>query len=187
MPTFAVHARYRGTAKRRAALVKQSAEALSVLDGMAPFEVVDVEDIATTSTTPRAVVDTIMVLLSDGDWAVGVSFAHSAQLAKKQAADCLRKRAKAGVVQVNCQPFHGVTSSDIESVFVLAAFVLARRTPEGREATSYMRRGFTQVEAAEYLGITKQAMSQRLQAAGWQAENAAWQLAVHLLTRLAEG
>ena len=80
----------------------------------------------------------------------------------------------------------GVGATDVVAVFMLIAQILTRRTPEGREATSFMRRGYSQIEAAEQLGISKQAMSQRLQAAAWQAENAGWQLAVNLLTRLDE-
>ena len=57
---------------------------------------------------------------------------------------------------------------------------------EGREATSLVRRGLTQSDAAAELGISKQAMSQRLQAAGWPAERAGWQLALNLLTRAAQ-
>ncbi|MDN6619650.1 MAG: DNA-binding protein, partial [Corynebacterium variabile] len=43
-----------------------------------------------------------------------------------------------------------------------------------------------QTEAADYVGISKQAMSQRLAAAGWQAEQAGWMLAVHMLRRVTE-
>ena len=46
-----------------------------------------------------------------------------------------------------------------------------------------MRGGLNQNEAAEELGISKQAMSQRLQAAGWAAETAGCQLAVNLIEK----
>ena len=74
-------------------------------------------------------------------------------------------------------------ASDITAAFTLLAHMLARRTAEGREATALMRQGHLQSEAAEMVGISKQAMSQRLAAAGWQAEQAGWQLAVHMLAR----
>ena len=64
---------------------------------------------------------------------------------------------------------------------------LSKRTFEGREATSLVRSGLNQNEAAAELGISKQAMSQRLQAAGWQAESAGWRLAVNLLARAEAG
>lgn len=77
-------------------------------------------------------------------------------------------------------------AEDITAAFTLLAHVLSRRTPEGREATALMRQGHLQTEAAEIVGITKQAMSQRLAAAGWQAEQAGWTLAVHMLRRASE-
>ncbi|WP_244970676.1 hypothetical protein [Gordonia jinghuaiqii] len=52
----------------------------------------------------------------------------------------------------------------------LIADIVAARSPAGIEAVAAMRRGLTQVEAASELGITPQAMSQRLRAAGWDLE-----------------
>lgn len=77
-------------------------------------------------------------------------------------------------------------ADDVAAAFTLLAHVLSRRTKEGREATALLRAGHLQSEAAEMVGITKQAMSQRLAAAGWQAEQAGWSLAVHLLARIEE-
>lgn len=77
-------------------------------------------------------------------------------------------------------------AEDVTAAFTLLAHVLSRRTPEGREATALMRQGHLQTEAAEIVGISKQAMSQRLAAAGWQAEQAGWTLAVHMLRRASD-
>lgn len=77
-------------------------------------------------------------------------------------------------------------AEDITSAFTLLAHVLGRRTEEGREATALLRAGHLQSEAAQIVGISKQAMSQRLHAAGWHAEQAGWSLAVHMLARVDE-
>lgn len=77
-------------------------------------------------------------------------------------------------------------AEDIAAAFSLLAHVLARRTKEGREATAMLRAGHLQSEAAQIVGISKQAMSQRLAAAGWHAEQAGWNLAVHMLARIDE-
>ena len=77
-------------------------------------------------------------------------------------------------------------AADIAATFALIAHVLLKRTLEGREATALVRRGMNQNEAAEALGISKQAMSQRLQAAGWQAEQAGVTLALNLIRRAAQ-
>ena len=186
MAVFALHVRYRGEAPRRAEFVSRSAEALSTLDGVGSFEYLDVENIRALVATPRAVVDTTMVLLSDGDWAVGIGYGPTSDSALGKATRSMSKKAKPGTVSASMDAAGGVGATDVVAVFMLIAQILTRRTPEGREATSFMRRGYSQIEAAEQLGISKQAMSQRLQAAAWQAENAGWQLAVNLLTRLDE-
>lgn len=184
---LAVHARYRGKEARRALLVKRSAEALSTLEGVGEFRVLGVEDICAVVDSPGALCDTVMALLSDGSWAVGIGLAPGAtdeDLARDTATGSLRGGARAGTVKVASLPKGKSTlSEDIAAVFALMGHVLSKRTMEGREATSLVRSGLNQNEAAEELGISKQAMSQRLMAAGWQAESAGWRLAVNLLTR----
>ncbi|AKK11106.1 DNA-binding protein [Corynebacterium uterequi] len=171
---LALHARYRGRETDRAAIVARSAQALATLPGVSPFEVLGVEDIRTTITTPEALTNLTMALLSDGGWAVGIGIAVPSQ-ARTAASAAVSRRA--GQVRVR-----GAAGAEyVEAAFVLLSQVLAKRTYEGREATSLVRRGLNQNEAAEELGISKQAMSQRLQAAGWAAEQAGWRLAVHLI------
>lgn len=194
---FAIHARYRGRAIRRAELVSRSAVALSTLPGVDTFEVLGVEDICALVESPAAVADTTMALVSAGEWAVGIGIYPDAQRptatdTKRLASSAVGSRARAGMVYVRVHAARGDKAtadrwaSDIAACFLLLGTVLGKRSLEGREATSLMRRGLNQNEAAEELGITKQAMSQRLQAAGWQAETAGWQLAVNLVARAAD-
>lgn len=192
---LAVHARYRGKMIRRADLVKRSAAALSTLEGVGTFEVLGVEDICAVIDAAQPACDVVMALLSDGEWAVGLGInpslgpedETSAEQVRKLASSALGpigRSARAGSVKVKVA---GSTQAidtaafDIAATFQLLGQVLSKRSLEGREATSLMRRGLNQNEAAEELGISKQAMSQRLQAAGWQAENSGWRLAVHLI------
>ncbi|MCS5479500.1 MarR family transcriptional regulator [Corynebacterium sp. YIM 101645] len=188
---LAVHARYRGKEARRALLVKRSAEALSTLEGVGEFQLLGVEDICAVVDSPAALCDTVMALLSDGSWAVGIGVVPGTtdeDLTRSTASGALRGGARAGTVKVASLP-KGTSSlaEDIAAVFALVGHVLSKRTLEGREATSLVRSGLNQNEAAEELGISKQAMSQRLQAAGWQAESAGWRLAVNLLARAEAG
>lgn len=185
---LAVHARYRGRSVRRAELVNRSAAALSTLNGVGEFELLGVEDICAIVDTPTAVCDLAMALLADGDWAIGIGVipgdsAEESQV-KKTAGSALKGASRAGQVYAKVG-VRGRASqaSDIAATFALLGFVLHKRTVEGREATSLVRSGLNQNEAAEELGISKQAMSQRLQAAGWSAEMQGWQLAVNLLDR----
>ena len=180
---IAVHARYRGRDSRRADLVKRSAEALSTLDGVGRFEVVGVEDIRAHVDNAEAACMLVMALLSDGSWAVGIGITDDGP-AVYAASDAVGTKAgSVGVVVDKHEP--GTDAADIASAFALLGHVLVKRTVEGREATSLVRSGLNQNEAAAELGISKQAMSQRLQAAGWQAEQAGWQLAVNLMSRAA--
>lgn len=192
---WALHARYRGRDTRRAELVKRFAEALSTLEGAGQFEVIGVEDIRAHITSPVTTCDVVMALLAAGDWAIGIGVVPTVdgtvdesdeaiiEQVKKISSDALRPTAKAGTVKVriagtkrdNTQAFN------ISAAFTLIGQVLSKRTIEGREATALVRSGLNQNEAAQELGISKQAMSQRLQAAGWQAESAGWQLAVNLI------
>ncbi|MBZ8177802.1 MarR family transcriptional regulator [Corynebacterium poyangense] len=183
---LAVHARYRGRSSRRADLVARSAQALATLPGVGTFDVLGVEDICAVVESPESVCDLVMALLSDGDWAIGIGVlpeSNSAATTKSVATGSLPRQARAGIVKATVQDHPKEISTDIEAVFALLGQVLQKRTMEGREATSLVRRGLNQNEAAEALGISKQAVSQRLQAAGWQAETAGWQLAVNLLKR----
>lgn len=194
---LAIHARYRGRAVLRAELVERSAEALSTLEGVGTFEVLGVEDICALVDTPEAIADVTMALLSAEEWAVGIGVVpqhlstakDAGAQVKKLAGAALGSRTRNGTVKARIKSSRANKDDaarwafDIGASFLMLATILAKRTPEGREATSYMRRGYNQNEAAAELGITKQAMSQRLQAAGWQAEAAGWQLAVNSIRR----
>lgn len=186
---FAVHARYRGRVKRRADHVRASAEALDSLDSVVRTAVVGVDELSVYCADADAVAEIVLIFLSAGDWGVGIGVGgyDPGVLARKVAGS---KAGAVGTFIATISSTPGVSSqelaTDIAAAFQLVGYVLARRTDEGREATNLMRQGLTQTAAAEQLGITKQAMSQRLAAAGWQAEQAGWVLAVHLLQRAAE-
>ena len=186
---IAVHARYRGREKARATAVERSAEALSSLPGVAGFEVLGVEDIRSKVADAEAALNLIMALLSDGNWAIGLGIADGSNNSAPSDASATATAAvgtRAGQVRVIVDRQNATTeAADIAATFALMSHVLHKRTYEGREATSLVRRGMNQNEAATTLGISKQAMSQRLQAAGWPAEQAGWQLALNLITRAA--
>ena len=186
---IAVHARYRGREKAGATVVERSAEALSSLPGVAGFEVLGVEDIRSKVADAEAALNLIMALLSDGNWAIGLGIADGSNNSAPSDASATATAAvgtRAGQVRVIVDRQNATTeAADIAATFALMSHVLHKRTYEGREATSLVRRGMNQNEAAATLGISKQAMSQRLQAAGWPAEQAGWQLALNLITRAA--
>ncbi|MGO3327610.1 hypothetical protein [Gordonia sp. (in: high G+C Gram-positive bacteria)] len=69
-----------------------------------------------------------------------------------------------------------------QTAAVLLVDILANRSDAGRNAVDLMRTGVTQASAAQRLGITPQAMSSRLAAAGWDLQQPAEDLLVRLLT-----
>ena len=177
---IAVHAKYRGREKGRAQLVQRSADALATLPGVGKFEICGVEDIRADVDAPEAALNLVMALLSDGSWAIGLGITGHGR-AVFAASDAVGTRPAQVKVKVDT-PSAGTYEADIAATFALLGHVLHKRTLEGREATSLVRGGLNQNEAAAELGISKQAMSQRLQAAGWQAEQAGWKLALNLIT-----
>jgi hypothetical protein len=63
----------------------------------------------------------------------------------------------------------------------LVATIVARRSDRGWEAVDLAVEGLSQVQVARRLDITKQAVSQRLQAADWHLEGPGRELAAHLV------
>lgn len=73
------------------------------------------------------------------------------------------------------------SAADADALLALLAAVIARRTTAGWEALDLMEQGRTLAEAAADLGITRQAVSQRLAVALWQQERDTLPLAGRLL------
>ncbi|WP_312975630.1 DNA-binding protein [Corynebacterium sp.] len=207
---YSVHATYRGTSLRRAEYVRQVADALGNAHNVIEVRVHGPEEFTVLADDADSAAGVVMNLIQAGDFAVGIGAvlgdggdntddtADAADAALRDhlvaaAARAVRGARRPGIIQARVETPGpgGVQASglgadiagDIAAAFTLVSHVLSRRTSEGREATALVRQGHLQSEAAEMVGISKQAMSQRLAAAGWQAEQAGWLLAVHMLAR----
>lgn len=207
---YSVHATYRGTSLRRAEYVRQVADALGNAHNVVEVRVHGPEEFTVLADDADSAAGVVMNLIQAGDFAVGIGAvlgdggdntddtADAADAALQDhlvaaAARAVRGARRPGIIQARVETPGpgGVQASglgadiagDIAAAFTLVSHVLSRRTSEGREATALVRQGHLQSEAAEMVGISKQAMSQRLAAAGWQAEQAGWLLAVHMLAR----
>lgn len=192
---LAIHARYRGRALHRAELVSQSATALATLAGVGEFESCGVEDIRAVVADAEALTNLVMALLADGQWAIGLGLHPTSdtaadpqqrQIVLEAASAALTPHAKAGQVAAR-HTRRGHDAQAVVDIFSLIAVLLHKRSAQGRQATALMRQGLSQNEAAAELGISKQAMSQRLQAAGWAAELAGWRLAISLIASTESG
>ncbi|WP_420098513.1 DNA-binding protein [Corynebacterium sp.] len=201
---YSVHALYRGTSLRRADYVRQVSDALGNAHNVVEVRGRGPEEFVVLADDADSAAGVVMNLIQAGDFAIGIGAVvgdpgtGQADRALRDhlvsaAARAVRGARRAGVIQarVELPGPGGVQASgagadvagDIAAAFTLVSHVLSRRTAEGREATALVRQGHLQSEAAELVGISKQAMSQRLAAAGWQAEQAGWLLAVHMLAR----
>lgn len=206
---YSVHATYRGTSLRRADYVRQVADALGNAHNVVDVRVLGPGELAVLADDADSASGVVMNLIQAGDFAIGIGAAVGGDGeadGREDASDAVlrdqlvaasgravRGSRRAGMIRARVEQAGpgGVqavgrgadVAGDIAAAFTLVSHVLNRRTAEGREATALVRQGHLQSEAAEMLGISKQAMSQRLSAAGWQAEQAGWLLAVHMLAR----
>lgn len=132
-------------------------------------------------------------LVRDGHWVVGIGLGpvnkpipESVRAASGEAFVRARDavgRAKSSSRRVAVSGPDEVAAGDVEAVLALLAAVVQRRSRHGWEVVDLMTTGLTQQEAADRLGITAQAVSQRLQAALWRDELRARPVAGRLLRR----
>jgi hypothetical protein len=144
--------------------------------------------------------DTALALLRDGRWTVGlgvgavdrplpaVSRAASgpAFVHARHAVERAKGRGSAAPVAVEADD--AAAAAEVEALLRLLGAVAARRTRAGWEAIDTLTgtgTGASQKDVAQALGITEQAVSQRLRAALWAEEAAVRPVAVRLLAALA--
>jgi hypothetical protein len=144
---------------------------------------------------PVSVVDAIVLLMRSEDWHLGLGIGpverplpDDTRRARGPAFVC----ARTAVTAAKTEPSHLCVVAaleedheayDVEAVLRLAAAVRRRRSGPGWEAVDLVSAGSTQGEAAERLGISRQAVGQRLQAAAWSVEEAVRPTLVRLLAR----
>lgn len=133
----------------------------------------------------------VLDLIRDGHWNVGVGLGavnepipSSVRAASGPALVHARDaviRAKSSPRQVAVTGPDDALAGDAEALLALLAATVQRRTQPGWEVVDLVAAGMTQQEAAKILGISAQAVSQRLQAALWRDEERARPVAGRLL------
>ncbi|NUS43431.1 MAG: hypothetical protein HOQ24_07065 [Mycobacteriaceae bacterium] len=159
------------------------------------FERTAGDEVQAVSDDAELVVDLALELVRRGHWHVGIGIGpveeplpYTTRAGRGRAFESARdavNRAKRTPAGVSAAAVNPESARDAEAALWLLALLVSRRTPEGHAAVAVMRGCSTQGQAADRLGITKQAVSQRLATAGWQAEMAGRNLAARLL-RMAE-
>lgn len=158
-----------------------------------PFERTAGDEVQAVADDADTVVELALDLVRREHWSVGIGVGAVEEPLPAQtragrgpafeaARDAVEraKRTPSGVAVEAADP---QAAADADAALTLLALLVSRRTPQGHAAVELVRRGLTQAESATELGISKQAVSQRLIAAGWHAEVAGRQLAARLLGR----
>jgi hypothetical protein len=144
---------------------------------------------------PLSVVRAILELMRDGGWHIGLGIGPvetplpddprqargPAFLAARTAVEAAKR--EPDHVRVLSVPVAAQEAADAETVLRLLAAVRERRSEQGWQAVDEMRDGATMQQAADRLGITRQAVGQRLRAANWAVERDARPVLARLLER----
>jgi hypothetical protein len=142
--------------------------------------------------SPDVVVDLVLLLVRDRGWSVGVGVGpvddplpESTRAGSGPAFVAARAAVTAAKSRSTCLAVSGseqVGARRAQTALDLVAALLQRRTERGAEAASLAHQGLNQLQVAARLGVSKQAVSQRLQAADWYLEAPGRELAAYLLS-----
>ncbi len=161
-----------------------------------PFERTAGDEFQGVLANPDEVVDVAVRLVRLGGWSIGIGAgpvqtplppstragAGPAFLSARRAVDAAKQRparlAVRGAVPAD--------AGDAQAVLTALAVVVERRSDQAWEAIDLVSDGRTQADAAGALGISRQAVGQRLAAGLWELERELRPTAARLLSR-AEG
>jgi len=160
-----------------------------------PFERTIGDEVQGVLSDPALVVELTLRCSRALQWTVGVGLGtmrtplpDSTRKASGPAFEHARdavNRAKSMAEAIAVQGPDPTRSSYAEAVLSTLAAVVRRRSPPGWEAVDLIAQGRSQTEVAVLLGISKQAVSQRLHAAWWWHEQGLRPVGAHLLTEAA--
>ena len=144
---------------------------------------------------PEAVVDVVLRLVRLGTWSIGVGagavqtpLPESTRAATGPAFLCARRAVDAAKQRPGRLAVRGAVpadAADAQAVLSALAVLVGRRSDQAWEAIALVEEGRTQAEAATALGISRQAVGQRLAAASWELERELRPTAARLLARAA--
>jgi hypothetical protein len=146
---------------------------------------------------PGPTVDVVLELVRLGGWSIGVGAgpvqtplppstragAGPAFLSARRAVDAAKQRP----VRLAVRGLVPVDAGDAQATLTALAVVVERRSEQAWEAIALVDSGLTQAEAATRLGISRQAVGQRLAAGLWELERDLRPTAARLLARAADG
>jgi len=142
---------------------------------------------------PVVVVDVVRRLVRQGGWSVGIGAgpvhtplpgstragAGQAFIAARGAVEAAKRRP----VRVAVRGAAAEPAADAQAVLSALAALVERRSDQAWAAIELVEAGRTQVEAAGELGVSRQAVGQRLAAGFWEVERDLRPTAARLLAR----
>jgi hypothetical protein len=160
-----------------------------------PFERTAGDEFQGILEDPEEVVDVVLDLVRVGGWSIGIGagpvqtpLPESTRAGAGPAFLSARRAVEAAKQRPSRLAVRGVTpgdAGDAQAVLSALAVVVDRRSDQAWEAIGLVTDGRTQAEAATELGISRQAVGQRLSAGLWDLERELRPTAARLLTRAA--
>ena len=180
--------------RRHGDLVDATVASLSAVATRLPFTRTIGDEFQGALEDAPSVVDAILSLMRSGQWHVGLGIGTVTEPLPddpRSAGGPAFLAARTAVEQAKREPSHlqvvapaaPAEAADAATVLQLLAAVRDRRTAQGWEAVDLMAATGQQSEVAERLGISRQAVGQRLQAASWAVEQRALPTLARLLER----
>jgi hypothetical protein len=174
-------------------------EVLGTLNGavptVLPFERTAGDEFQGVLEEPDQVVDVVLRLVRLGGWSIGVGAGQvqtplppSTRAGAGPAFLCARRAVDAAKQRPARLAVRGAVSTDAgdaQAVLTALAVLVDRRSDQAWEAIALVEGGRTQAEAATELGISRQAVGQRLAAGLWELERELRPTAARLLVRAA--
>ncbi|HCS56963.1 MAG TPA: hypothetical protein DIW80_06775 [Gordonia polyisoprenivorans] len=157
-----------------------------------PFDRTAGDEVQAVLTDPDAVVAVTLLLADEGHWSIGIGIGDvetplpaQTRAGRGEAFEHARAAVEAAKAARPPLAVRGASrwAEHADTALRLLTEIVITRSAAGREAVSLVRGGLRQTAAAEELGITPQAMSQRLRAARWELESPTRDLVADLLAR----
>lgn len=166
---------------------------LSAIPTLRPFERTAGDELQGVLDAPRPALDAVLALARDGRWSIGLGIG-SVELPLPKQTRAGRgpafEFARDAVTRAKSRPDHvaltagGPEAADAEALLSVHAAIVGARSDAGWEAVDVVATGTSQTDAAARLGVSKQAVSQRLRAAWWDAQQSTTPLLLRLLAAL---
>ena len=160
-----------------------------------PFERTAGDEFQGVLAEAADVVTAVLELVRLGGWSIGVGaglvatpLPDSTRAGSGPAFLCARRAVDAAKKRPSRLAVRGAVpadAGDAQAVLGALAVVVQRRSDQAWEAIALVEEGRTQAEAAAALGVSRQAVGQRLTAGLWELERELRPTAARLLTRAA--